>query len=822
MKRGIRIMPRISVVIPVFNSKKYLKETIESVLAQTFQDWELLVVNEFGSDDGSAEIISEYSQKDSRIYLIQNTEPLGLAESLNKGIRLARGEYIARLDADDLAHPKRFQKQIQFMDEHPKVIVCGTYQHHFGPEINWIHKPSKNPEQCKANLLFFCDLCHSTLMLRKQALLDYHLFYDKTYLAEDYELWTRIVQVGQISNIPEVLGKYRWGEGNITVEKKEQLNVESGKIVLKNLKHNLGLELDPSEAILFQGWENPFSKENAGKKREQLLDNLEYVLRRIYERNEEVGFYESNALLSTIAAKWYWAKWGEPFNRLRKVKSIHEIFDQSYRVTFLSRVIRFCENNRGIRVKMKKIVKKAKAFIYKVIHKLYGYTLWGYVDRKLDEQTRELERHINDMTWDRAQVVNRNIKTNRSKIHMIFQMAIEQNFKSNLVPYYKGEKIRIVFYYQVASFWPSWDTFYAACLADNHFDVKLVYLNETVIEHSQMITAESFLIENKIDYINSINFDIDEFCPHIMVYQTPYDMGHRKTTHRSSAAKSRGYRIVYIPYGIEITDTDTSRKAHFEQQVIINNWRLYTISERMKQDYQMFSEGGAGVRALGHPKFDGLYNKEKFPLSEEILKKSNGRKLVLWKVHFPKIIYEHGVKHLTTPNLKEYLHFANILDEYENCYFIFMPHPKLFEENVDKFIAKDLQALKKILETKNNVYIDTKDDYRSSLLNVNSIIIDRSAVMVEAGAVGVPVLYMHNEKYEEALTAAIKPLADSYYQGSKYHDIIAFMEMCQKSEDPKKAERENAFSMCIPFFDGKCGERIKNDIIFSLNEELIH
>ena len=69
MKRGIRIMPRISVVIPVFNSKKYLKETIESVLAQTFQDWELLVINEFGSDDGSAEIIAEYSQKDSRIYL---------------------------------------------------------------------------------------------------------------------------------------------------------------------------------------------------------------------------------------------------------------------------------------------------------------------------------------------------------------------------------------------------------------------------------------------------------------------------------------------------------------------------------------------------------------------------------------------------------------------------------------------------------------------------------------------------------------------------------------------------------------------------------
>lgn len=839
-------MARVSVVIPIYNSRSYLKDAIDSIRRQTYSDWELLAINEYGSDDGSAKIIEEYSQKDSRICLIQNTKKLGLAESLNKGIRLAKGEYIARLDADDLAHPQRFQKQVQFLDDHPNVIVCGTYQHHFGPETNWIHKPATSPEQCKANLLFFCDLCHSTLMLRKSALLEHGLFYAKEYLAEDFELWTRVVRVGEIANIPEVLGEYRWGEGNITSEKKEMLNVESGEITRKSLEQNLGFKLDPADSVLFQGWENPFSPEIAGEQRNVLLEKLEYTLRRIYEKNQEVKFYDSSALLGAIAAKWYWAKYFEPFNQIRNVDRIDEIFNASYQVTFPRRVIRFWKNNKGIRVKMKKIVKKLKHQIKKAGKKIYGYTPWGYIDKKLqaqsqelkrhindmtwdriqvtnneiEKQTWELERHINDMTWDRAQVVVGELQNNRSQIAMLLQMNIEENFRKNMVPYYKGEKIRIVFYYQVASFWPSWDTFYSACLADKRLEVKLVYLKETVIEHSQMATAEEFLVRNKIDYINAIDFDIDQFRPHIMVYQTPYDMGHRKATHRSSAAKARGYRIVYIPYGIEITDTDTSRKAHFEQQVIINNWRLYTISERMRQDYQQFSEGGAGVRALGHPKFDGLFHKERFPLAKDIIERSAGKKIVLWKVHFPKIIYENGVKYLTTPNLKEYIAFANTLDEYRDFYFIFMPHPKLFEENVDEFIAGDLRTLKDILESKINIYIDRNDDYRNSLLNADYIIVDRSAVMVEAGAVGVPVLYMHNEEYQEALTAAVKPLIDSYYQGSIFKDMVDFIDMCHNNIDPKKVERENTFSMCIPFFDGKCGERIKNDLIFSLNEEL--
>lgn len=352
-------MARVSVVIPIYNSKKYLRDAIDSVLAQTYPDWELLAVNEFGSDDGSAEIIEEYSKKDSRIHLIQNTGKLGLAESLNKGIRLAEGEYIARLDADDLAHPKRFQKQVQFMDDHPNVIVCGTYQHHFGPETDWIHKPAVSPEQCKANLLFFCDLCHSTLMLRKNALIEHNLFYAKEYLAEDYELWTRVVRVGDIANIPEVLGEYRWGEGNITAEKLNAIYEESGIIIGNNIEKNLKITLTDKEKSLLRNWKNP-ANEIAVIDRKRLYTELETLLKKIYQKNKTENYYEETALLNSIAKKWNEVRYRQPFYSSPQGNTIENVFKKRDFYYFVKRVQTFWHCNKGIKSKFKKICKKFK------------------------------------------------------------------------------------------------------------------------------------------------------------------------------------------------------------------------------------------------------------------------------------------------------------------------------------------------------------------------------------------------------------------------------------------------------------------------------
>ena len=107
-------MPKITVLLPVYNSDKYIRESIDSIIAQSFTDWDMLILNEYGSSEVCTSIVKEYESKDSRIKVIQNTKRLGLAESLNLGIREARGEYIARMDADDISKKDRFQKQVDF------------------------------------------------------------------------------------------------------------------------------------------------------------------------------------------------------------------------------------------------------------------------------------------------------------------------------------------------------------------------------------------------------------------------------------------------------------------------------------------------------------------------------------------------------------------------------------------------------------------------------------------------------------------------------------------------------------------------------------
>lgn len=449
--------------------------------------------------------------------------------------------------------------------------------------------------------------------------------------------------------------------------------------------------------------------------------------------------------------------------------------------------------------------------IKKFILKPCLYPLKKVTNYLIKDSISELNKKIN--------LTAKEIKYNRKILSAFYNLYVDREFSHNLVSYDSNEKVRVVFYYQVASFWPSWESLYNECVNDEQFDVKLVLLNETVNEKTQMITAEQFLIEHDLKYVDSIYFDVDSFNPHIIIYQTPYDNGHRKPIHQTAYAKAKGFRVVYIPYGIEITDTETSRKAHFEQDVIKNNWRLYTFSERMKLDYQYFSVGRYGVRALGLPRFDCLYYKEKFLLNEAVMEKKLNRKLVLWKVHFPKIINEGGKKFLTTPYLTEYEKFSQLINNQSDLYFIFMPHPKFEEEHNDDEMNSCIQNIMNNLALCENVYIDRNDDYRSSLVNADYIMVDRSAIMVEAGALNVPVLYLSNEDYTEPVTNAIEPLIDSYYHGHTAKDMLHFLNCCKNNIDPKKEERQKAFAMCIPYFDGKCGERIKNDLLVSLKNE---
>lgn len=199
----------ISVVLPAYNADLYLKEAIDSILAQTFIDFELIVLND-GSTDKTEEIILSYN--DNRIVYIKNEKNLGLIATLNKGICFAKGKYIARMDADDICFPERFAKQVEFLEKNQEYVICGTFVYLFIEKIEK-KKVAKYPEVDSAirmRSIFNSPFAHPTVMFRRDIIIDNNLKYSKEYkYAEDYGLWIDLLEYGKGYNLTKPLLYYR-------------------------------------------------------------------------------------------------------------------------------------------------------------------------------------------------------------------------------------------------------------------------------------------------------------------------------------------------------------------------------------------------------------------------------------------------------------------------------------------------------------------------------------------------------------------------------------------------------------------------------------
>ena len=201
--------PIVSVVLPVYNGEKYIKESVDSILNQTFTDFELLIIDN-ASVDSTKLIIKSYSDK--RIRLIENASNKGLVYSLNLGINLARGEFIARMDADDISLPARFEKQIAFLQQYPHIIACGTgfvFLYPNGDTSSLLGNFS-TPDDIRVDMHVSCPFCHPSMMIRRELIKKYNLKYIDEYCsAEDYKLWTQMCQLGDMGNVAEKLLLYR-------------------------------------------------------------------------------------------------------------------------------------------------------------------------------------------------------------------------------------------------------------------------------------------------------------------------------------------------------------------------------------------------------------------------------------------------------------------------------------------------------------------------------------------------------------------------------------------------------------------------------------
>lgn len=233
--------PLVSVLLPCYNAEAYISAAVKSILEQTYTKIEVLIIDD-ASTDGTIKAIE--SIKDSRIVLIQKPKNTGYTDSLNMGLSMAKGIYIARMDADDISEPSRLAKQVDYLEAHTDCILCGSWIKLIPQETLHTYPISHNA--IVEELFSRNSFAHPSVMLRKSAIDTHNLRYDRTFEpTEDYELWTRMMMLGKVHNIPEVLLQYRTHDKQISNAKATLQNQNRLRVRMQLLQKLIPQQLEP-------------------------------------------------------------------------------------------------------------------------------------------------------------------------------------------------------------------------------------------------------------------------------------------------------------------------------------------------------------------------------------------------------------------------------------------------------------------------------------------------------------------------------------------------------------------------------------------------
>lgn len=291
--------PKVTVLMPVYNGAPFLQATIKSILAQTFSDFEFLIIDD-GSTDATVTIIESFSDK--RIRLLRNSERLRLSGALNRGLDEASGIYVARMDADDLAVPFRLEKQVHLLDNHPEVGLCGGWICKFGNVKKEICRFPESEEQFRVYTLFDCPCAHPTVMMRKELFDKHNLRYDGWYYpTEDYELWSRAIELFSCVNIPEVLLNYRVHDSSMTCSDWSEMDSKAAAIAGTQLS-KMGLNLTDEEILFHRNICRGTSYRSSD------IDGVlqgEKWLKYLLEKNRVKSRYNESVFLEAISLIWF-------------------------------------------------------------------------------------------------------------------------------------------------------------------------------------------------------------------------------------------------------------------------------------------------------------------------------------------------------------------------------------------------------------------------------------------------------------------------------------------------------------------------------------
>ena len=290
----------VSVIMSNYNTPEdYLRSAIESILNQTYQNFEFIIIDDCSTDD-SLSIIETYYDK--RIRIIKNGKNLGITKSLNRGLSVAKGEFVARMDADDVSFETRFEKQVEFLKNHPDYIVCGT-----GVELigDWeTHHTNKficrtipQKEEFRIHLLFgnYPNIVHPTAMFNRSLLIKHNITYNENYpLAQDYRMWVSCSEVAECANLHETLLYYRVHGKAVSSEKKE---------LQKNIAYQIMQEqLDKLHISLTEEYAD-IHKDFLFSRKEYNVNCKEWI-KTLLKHNQKHNIYNQKLFKRILYKKW--------------------------------------------------------------------------------------------------------------------------------------------------------------------------------------------------------------------------------------------------------------------------------------------------------------------------------------------------------------------------------------------------------------------------------------------------------------------------------------------------------------------------------------
>ena len=295
----MEIKPFVSVTMLVYNNEAFLRDSIESVLNQTYKNFELLILSAETTNKESLAIINSFS--DPRVvHIRRDAASAYITGARNLGLDRSRGVYIAHMDSDDIALPRRLETEVKFMEKHKDIAIAGSYAKTFGAKNGIIMRNPLRHEEIKANLLFHTSMVNPTVIMRKDAVCLRKIRYDNSLkYSEDLDFWSRAIHEVKFANIPKVLLFYRTHEKQLTHQEKDVQENGRDKIFQKQLD-KLGIASDDKKRTAYKAIRT-FRAEEATQ---DFLKTAEEWLKSIVSINLPNGTYEQEALKRVLAKEW--------------------------------------------------------------------------------------------------------------------------------------------------------------------------------------------------------------------------------------------------------------------------------------------------------------------------------------------------------------------------------------------------------------------------------------------------------------------------------------------------------------------------------------